>query len=60
MVCLRTAAAASPAIVEAAPAREEHQVTMARKHPDVPFVIDFHTHMLDELDEKLRHICLLR
>src|SRR5262245_373613 len=27
---------------------------MPRKHPDVPFVIDFHTHMLDE---ELREIC---
>ena len=30
---------------------------MARKHPDVPFVIDFHTHMLDE---ELREICTHR
>jgi predicted TIM-barrel fold metal-dependent hydrolase len=30
---------------------------MARKHPDVPFVIDFHTHMLDE---ELRAICTHR
>jgi aminocarboxymuconate-semialdehyde decarboxylase len=28
-----------------------------RKHPDVPFVIDFHTHMLDE---ELREICTNR
>ena len=30
---------------------------MARKHPDVPFVIDFHTHMLDP---ELREICTNR
>jgi aminocarboxymuconate-semialdehyde decarboxylase len=30
---------------------------MPRKHPDVPFVIDFHTHMLDE---ELREICTSR
>jgi hypothetical protein len=30
---------------------------MARKHPDVPFVIDFHSHMLDE---ELREICTHR
>ena len=30
---------------------------MARKHPDVPFVIDFHTHMLDD---ELRQICTNR
>jgi aminocarboxymuconate-semialdehyde decarboxylase len=30
---------------------------MARKHPDVPFVIDFHTHMLDE---ELRELCTHR
>jgi aminocarboxymuconate-semialdehyde decarboxylase len=30
---------------------------MASKHPDVPFVIDFHTHMLDE---ELREICTSR
>jgi len=27
------------------------------KHPDVPFIIDFHTHMLDE---ELREICTSR
>jgi aminocarboxymuconate-semialdehyde decarboxylase len=30
---------------------------MARQHPDVPFVIDFHTHMLDD---ELRQICTNR
>src|ERR1700704_1751138 len=30
---------------------------MARKHPDVPLVIDFHTHMLDA---ELREICTSR
>jgi aminocarboxymuconate-semialdehyde decarboxylase len=30
---------------------------MNKKHPDVPFVIDFHTHMLDE---ELREICTSR
>jgi aminocarboxymuconate-semialdehyde decarboxylase len=30
---------------------------MPKKHPDVPFVIDFHTHMLDE---ELREICTSR
>jgi hypothetical protein len=30
---------------------------MINKHPDVPFVIDFHTHMLDE---ELREICTSR
>jgi aminocarboxymuconate-semialdehyde decarboxylase len=30
---------------------------MARKHPEVPFVIDFHTHMLDD---ELREICTSR
>jgi len=30
---------------------------MAKKHPEVPFVIDFHTHMLDE---ELRAICTSR
>jgi aminocarboxymuconate-semialdehyde decarboxylase len=30
---------------------------MPKKHPDVPFVIDFHTHMLDE---ELRAICTSR
>jgi aminocarboxymuconate-semialdehyde decarboxylase len=30
---------------------------MARKHPDVPFVIDFHTHMLDD---ELRQLCTNR
>jgi aminocarboxymuconate-semialdehyde decarboxylase len=30
---------------------------MNKRHPDVPFVIDFHTHMLDE---ELREICTSR
>jgi aminocarboxymuconate-semialdehyde decarboxylase len=30
---------------------------MNKKHPDVPFVVDFHTHMLDE---ELREICTSR
>jgi hypothetical protein len=38
-------------------ARKEHQETMGRKHPDVPFVIDFHTHMLDD---ELRRTCTNR
>jgi hypothetical protein len=30
---------------------------MARQHPDVPYVIDFHTHMLDD---ELRRLCTNR